>query len=166
MAALLLAVLIPPGYLCGFVTYEVARNSSFGAVGTAFARWRYQERFESQHAELLSCLDQRLTGATGEEAMAVAEQCFAEAERRGGEPFAIHLLATTGGALEWQSVRYVDSSYRLDWLHDAEWSDGLHLVSIPCASRGLLYVRYLPALDERSDRVRGYSVLVHLRDVR
>jgi hypothetical protein len=162
VAALLLILLFPPAYLVGWWALEVASSRSFGALGTKFARWRYADCFNSQYAELLSCLEQSLSSSAGAEAVAAAEDCFAQAELRFQAPFAIHVLApTVAGSVEWQEVRSIDNSFELMNLHAKGWSEGLHLYTpTRLLGRCLLYVRMLPTEGDQPGRCQAYSVLV------
>jgi hypothetical protein len=166
MTVLLVIVLLPPVFSVGFFSFVVLSESSFGAVGTAFARWRYEDRFERQFAELTACLEQSLASVPGEEALAAAEGCCGGAELYDQQPFTIKVLAPIDGELRWQDVRYVDSSYGLDDLHEETWSDGLHLISVPCLGRALLYVRTLPEQDQPASRAQAYSIVVPLYAIR
>lgn len=169
MSVLLVVVLIPlvfGVFLFGFLSMDVLSESTFGAVGTAFARWRYEDRFERQFAELTTCLEQSLASVPGEEALVAAESCFAAAELRSELPIELQILAPIDGELRWREVRYVDSSLGLHDLHEEQWSDGLHLISVPFVGRSLLYVRTLPEQGEPGSRALAYSIVVPLSEIR
>ena len=168
MMVLLFVVLIPAPLFCAWILLAAEFDSSFGALGTAYARWRYPVRFEHQFAELMNCLEQGLGSQSGTEALETAERCFAEAEQRGAAPFAIHVLApTANGKVEWQQVRYIDSSFGLENLHERAWSEGLHMYTPPLLlGRCLLYVHTLPVQGEPAAKARAYSLLVQLRRLR
>ena len=166
MAVLLVVILIPPVFLFGFFSLVVLSESSFGAAGTAFARWRYEDRFERQIAELSSCLEQQLASVPGEEALAAAEGCCAAAELRGEDWFVLQILAPIDGELRWQEVRPVDSSLGLHDLHDQQWDDGLHLISVPWLGRCLLYVHTLPEQVDPTSMAQAYSMVVPLSAIR
>lgn len=167
MAWLTVLVAIPLGFAVVVFCIPAVLYVYDATLGSMFVRWRYQERFERQYAELLSCLDQGLPAATGEEAVAAAEDCFAAAELHGDESFALYVLVpSSGDELRWQAVRYVDSSFGLTHLFEEDWSEGLHIIDIPWVGRGLMHVQALPGQDPTLGRARAYSVVVPLSELR
>lgn len=169
MSALLLVVLIPTVFsILGALSIGLGALGELGVdvFGTAYARWRYTDRFEQQFGELTSCLEQSLGSLPGDEARAAAEGCCGGAELYDQQPCLIKVLAPIDGELRWQDVHYVDSSYGLEDLHEEAWSDGLHLISVACAGHCLLYVHTLPEENDPTAKARAYSIVVPLSAIR
>ena len=124
----------------------------------AWHDWRYRERFEAQHAELLACLDATLRAAQPEELTAAAEACWASAEPAAAPRYLLIALEQADGTTSWTGVGKLDCAPLVQRKYAPR--DGVQ-VTEGCFTEGLA-LEYVRLFEPGASAAAGYALVIPL----